>query len=152
MNKYATSKYQGVRKGGICRAVISKEPAGLNRSKSKTRKKSRAQKEKHQCFVKRRHPSKSPQFTTVTREQRSRSRSHTGKKSKQRQPKISKSPSGHSQMERRGGAVETQPTSGYHWQQSEMSSIHNLARKASIKKLSKQRSDVTGYFPLRRQS
>ena len=53
-------------------------------------------------------------------------------------------------MERRGDAIETHPTSGYHWQQSEMSSIHNLARKASIKKLSKQRSDVTGYFPLRR--
>lgn len=33
-----------------------------------------------------------------------------------------------------------------------MSSIHNLARKASFKKLSKQRSDVTGYFPLRRSS
>lgn len=33
-----------------------------------------------------------------------------------------------------------------------MSSIHDLARKASFKKLSKQRSDVTGYFPLRRSS
>ena len=33
-----------------------------------------------------------------------------------------------------------------------MSSIHNLARKTSFKMLSKQRSDMTGYFPLRRSS
>ena len=102
----------------------------------------------------RRKCSKSPTAVSVAGLARSsrcsRSATRSAARSKSRNRNMSKTYSGHSQGERKATGTDMQHTAGQHCKQSEMSSIHNLARKASLKKLSKQRSDMTGYFPLRR--
>ena len=102
----------------------------------------------------RRKCSKSPTAVSVAglarSSRRSRSASRSAARSKSRNRKISKTYSGRSHGERKAAGADMQHTAGQHCKQSEMSSIHNLAQKASLKKLSKQRSDMTGYFPLRR--